>query len=310
MQNSHTPAAEAERVHPTMSQLFNLRTHSGRFVWFALLLTALFSKALVDLVVYAANSDLHSYILLVPVISAYLIYIRRDQLPRTSSSSPGLAMIPLIGALAALALALGLSTISHDDYLTLIALSLLCLLAAAGFFFLGRKWMASASFPLAFLIFAVPLPDAMAAMLETASQFASTEAANLFFNLTGTPVMREGTIFQLPNIAIQVGQACSGIRSSLVLIITSLLMANLFLKGTWRRAALVCVVIPLGIIRNGFRVWVIATLCIHFGPQMIHSIIHRRGGPLFFVLSLVPLFLLLWWLRRGEERRERTASGP
>jgi exosortase/archaeosortase family protein len=72
------------------------------------------------------------------------------------------------------------------------------------------------------------------------------------------------------------------------------------LKSPWRRVALVAAVIPLGIIRNGFRVWVIGTLCIRFGPGMIHSIIHRRGGPAFFVLSLIPLFLLLWWLRRDE----------
>ena len=46
--------------------------------------------------------------------------------------------------------------------------------------------------------------------------------------------------------------------------------------------------------------WVIGLLCVEVGPQMIHSVIHHRGGPLFFALSLIPLFLLLWWLRRGE----------
>jgi len=38
------------------------------------------------------------------------------------------------------------------------------------------------------------------------------------------------------------------------------------------------------------------------GPQMIHSWIHRRGGPLFFVISLVPLLLVLWLLRKGDEQ--------
>jgi hypothetical protein len=36
---------------------------------------------------------------------------------------------------------------------------------------------------------------------------------------------------------------------------------------------------------------------------MIHSIIHRKGGPLLFALSLIPSFPLLLWLRRGETRR-------
>src|SRR5229473_8708394 len=134
--------------------------------------------------------------------------------------------------------------------------------------------MATAAFPFAFLIFMVPMPDRIADFLETASKLASAEAANMFFNISGTPVLRDGTFFHLPNITIEVAQECSGIRSSWVLFITSLLAANLFLKTPWRSIVLVAAVIPLGIIRNGFRVWVIGALCIRFGPQMLHSIIH------------------------------------
>jgi len=224
-------------------------------------------------------------------------------------------MIPFVAGVIALAAAwvpsvFG-SPLSLNDYLALMALSFVGFLAAGGFFFLGRKWMTAAAFPFAFLIFIVPMPDAMADTLERASALASAEAASLFFNLTGTPTLREGVVFQLPNIAIQVAQECGGIRSSWVLFITSLLAANLFLKSGWRRAVLVCFVIPLGIARNGLRVAVIGNLCVQFGPQMIHSIIHRRGGPLFFTLSLIPLFLLLWWLRRSEATgSQRSASGP
>jgi exosortase C (VPDSG-CTERM-specific) len=259
-----------------------------------------FAKPLLGLAVHAAKSDIHSYILLVPFISAYLIYIRRHQLPKGYSSSPGWAVVPLLVGLASLGLAWTLATLSYNDRLTLMALSFVCLLTAGGFLYLGRKWMSAAAFPFGFLIFLVPMPDAMSNALETASMLASTEVANLLFNMTGTPVLREGTIFQLPSITIQVGQECSGIRSSWVLVITSLVAANLFLKSTWRRAVLVCFVIPLGIVRNGFRVFVIGMLCVHVGPQMVHSIVHRRGGPIFFVLSLIPLFVLLWWLRRGD----------
>jgi len=277
------------------------------FCGFMVLLTAAFSKPLFALVIHAVRSDLDSYTLLVPFVCAYLIYIRRDYLPRNYSSSPGWAMIPLLGGFGGLAAAwIWGGLFSRHAHLTLMALALFCFIVAGGFLFLGQKWMASAAFPVVFLAFIVPMPQRMADLLETASMLASTEAANIFFNLTGTPVLREGTIFQLPNIAIQVGQECSGIRSSFVLLITSLVAANLFLATKWRRAILVAFVIPLGIVRNGFRVWVIGTLCIRFGPQMIHSIIHRRGGPVFFTLSLIPLFLLLWWLRRGEDRREKS----
>jgi exosortase C (VPDSG-CTERM-specific) len=277
------------------------------FSIFGILLLAVFSKSLFSLMNYVAGQELHSHILLIPFVSAYLIYIRRSSLPTDYTFSPGWAMIPLVAGVIALAAARVSGVfgqpLSQNDYFTLMALSFVSFLAAGGFFFLGRKWMAAVAFPFAFLLFMVPLPDRAIDFLETASKLASAEAANMFFNLTGTPTLRHGTFFELPNITLQVAQECSGIRSSWVLLITSLLAANLFLRTPWRRTALVAAVIPLGVLRNGFRILVIGLLCVNFGPEMINSVIHKRGGPLFFVFSLVPLFLLLWGLRRAEMSR-------
>jgi exosortase C (VPDSG-CTERM-specific) len=274
------------------------------FSLFGILLVAVFGKSLFSLMVYAAGQELHSHILLIPFVSVYLIYIHRSSLPTDYTFSPGWAMIPLVAGVIALAAArvpgvFG-GPLSENDYLALMALSFVCFVATGGLFFLGRKWMAAVAFPFAFLIFMVPLPDRASDFLETASKLASAEAANLFFNMTGTPTVRDGTIFQLPNITIQVAQECSGIRSTWVLFITSLVASHLFLKSPWRRTLLVAAVIPLGILRNGLRIVFIGLLCVHAGPEMINSIFHRRGGPPFFVLSLIPLFLLMWWLRRGE----------
>jgi exosortase C (VPDSG-CTERM-specific) len=198
-------------------------------------------------------------------------------------------------------LAAGRAAADNSSFV-LLTISFLCCLAAGVFLFFGRDWMRAAAFPLAYLVFMIPMPDAMADALETASQYASAEVANILFQLSGTPILRAGRVFQLPNITIEVAQECSGIRSSWVLLLTSILAANLFLKTSWRRTVLVAFIIPLGILRNGFRILVIGLLCVNVGPQMIHSPIHTRGGPLFFALSLIPLFLLLWWLRKGELR--------
>ena len=271
-----------------------------------ILLLAAFGQPLLALANYAAHSALHSHILLIPFVSAYLLYIRRDQLPRRYVADLPLGMVFLAGGLGVLLFTYWLNfagrALADNYYLVLLTLSFLCCLAAGGFFFFGRDWMRAAAFPLAYLIFMVPMPDAMADALETASKYASAEAANLFFHLSGTPFLRAGLIFQLPNITIEVAQECSGIRSSWVLFITSVLAANLFLKSSWRRLVLVALVIPLAILRNGFRIFVIGLLCVNAGPQMINSVIHRRGGPVFFVLSLIPFLLLLWWLRKGEIR--------
>jgi exosortase C (VPDSG-CTERM-specific) len=189
-----------------------------------------------------------------------------------------------------------------NDDLALITLSYVSLVAAGAFLFLGPRWTAAAAFPLAFLIFMVPIPDTTVHELERISTLASAEAATLLFTLAGTTLVRQGTVFELPGIVLRVGQECSGIHSSWVLFITSVLASHLFLKTRWRRIVLVAFVIPLGVLRNGFRILVIGLLCVHVGPHMIDSLIHRRGGPFFFALSLVPLFAALWWLRRQEQR--------
>ena len=273
---------------------------------FAIVLLAAFARPLLMLISYAAGSELHSYILLIPFVSAYLLYLRRDQLPKKHSTDLLLTLVSLAAGLGLFAYTQSLEVAARapaiNTRIVLLTSSFLCCLAAGGFFFFGRRWMRSAAFPLAYLIFMVPMPDAMADALETASKYASAEVANLFFYLSGTPFLRAGLFFQLPNITIEVAQECSGIRSSWVLFMTSILAANLFLKTPWRRLALVAFVIPLAILRNGFRILVIGLLCVNVGPQMIHSLIHRRGGPLFFVLSLIPLFLVLWWLRKGDVR--------
>ena len=103
---------------------------------------------------------------------------------------------------------------------------------------------------------------------------------------TGTPLLREGTVFTLPAIVLEVAEECSGIRSTWVLFITSVVASQMFLTSPWRRLVLVAFVIPLGILRNGFRILTIALLCVKVGPHMVDSVIHHRGGPIFFALSL------------------------
>ncbi len=276
-------------------------------VIFLVLCALIFGRDIVALVWHAAANEIHSHIVLVPFISAYLIYIKQGQMPRNHAASWAPAIVALFAGTCALIAAPYLRSveapISQNDYLSLIALSLILVLAGGGFLFLGSAWMKAAAFAIAFLIFAIPLPDRVVDILETGSKLASAEVANAFFNLSGTPIIRDGPIFQIPGIVIEVAQECSGIRSSWVLLITSLLASHMFLQSPWRRAVLVLFVIPLGFLRNGFRILVIGLLCVHIGPEMIHSIVHRRGGPMFFVLSLVPLFLLLWWLRKGESHR-------
>jgi len=263
----------------------------------------LFAVPLTKLMLYAARSDFYSYILGVPFISGYLLYVNRSRsLAACRTSIAGTITMSAI-AIAPLAAWIGWEKdLSFNNGLSLMALAFVSFVAVGGFLFFGSKWMATMAFPVTFLIFTVPLPVPATKWLEQALAVASADAAALFFSASGTPILRQGTFFELPGIVLRVAQECSGIHSSWVLFITSLLASHLFLRTPWRRIVLVAFVIPLGILRNGFRIFVIGLLCVHVGPHMINSSIHRRGGPFFFALSLVPLLVLLLWLRRQEMR--------
>jgi len=285
---------------------------SKRFVgWcvYLVILCSAFAAPLQNFARFAAHSDVHSYVLLIPFVVAYLVYIRWRQLSDelTTSWVPAAALGAIgVGALFATQ---HFSNLGENGHMTLIALSFVCFAITGAFLFLGTKWARSAMFPLFFLVFFIPLPEIVVDTLEEASKQASAEVANWLFLITGTTFLRsEPTIFQLPGITIAVAKECSGIRSSLVLIITSLLAANMFLRTTWRQALFVAAVIPLGLLRNAVRILVISLLCVHIGPHMINSVIHRRGGPFFFALSLVPLFAMLWWFRRQELKRSVARS--
>ena len=279
------------------------RPQSLRFaglVGYTGLVTLLFVQPLARLVALALQNDLHSYIPAVPLISGYLLYTQPRRAERYQSSVAASILIAAVAVAVLGATSQLAPRLSVNDNLTLMILAYVSFVVAGGFLFLGSQWMAAAAFPVAFLLFMVPLPDVAVDWLEGVLVAASADVAALCFNWTGTPLFREGTTLMLPGIVLEVARECSGIRSTVVLFITSVLGSHLFLKSRWRRAVLIAFVVPLAIVRNGFRILVIGLLSVHIGPHMSESFIHRRGGPIFFALSLVPLLLLLSWLRRHD----------
>ena len=279
-------------------------------IWIAVV-TVAFAQPLFRLMVHASEQSLHSHILLVPFVAAYMLFTSGSALPAAGRGSIAGAVLACGAGLGALAARIALDgSITVNDGLTLTTLAYLAMAVAGGFLFVGARWMAAAAFPLAFLLFMVPPPDAAVIWVEDALVVASADVSAWMIRATGTPLLRAGTVFTLPTIVLEVARECSGIRSTWVLFITSLVASHMFLTSPWRRLVLVAFVIPLGILRNGFRILTIALLCVKVGPHMVDSVIHHRGGPIFFALSLVPLFLLLTWLRRSERATTRDEAGP
>jgi exosortase C (VPDSG-CTERM-specific) len=261
---------------------------------------------------FAAGSELYSYILLIPFISFYLVWLNRQKLPAAVLPARGMTAVFLIAGVVMLMiywlmLRPGLK-MKANDYLAVMMIAFLLFFWGVCSGYLGRLFLRANVFALGFLVFMIPIPTAVISGIDAFLQYGSAAVARSLFTVFGTPFLQDGLVFQLPGITIQIAPECSGIHSSLVLLITSLLAGYLFLRNRWKRAILVATVIPLAILRNGFRVFTIGELCVHIGPHMINSPIHRRGGPLFFVLSLIPLFLLLIVLRKSETGGERSKT--
>jgi exosortase C (VPDSG-CTERM-specific) len=280
----------------------------------ACLLAVCFARPLWQLITFACHSEFFSYIPLVPVITVYLIWCdrRRLKVEDLRPCWPGAALGLLAGGAMIAAYWIGRHggwKLVRQDYLTLMTLAWLCCFWGLCLAMLGAKLSARVAFPLAFLIFAVPMPVLWQDHIDTFFQYTSAAAAEGFCDVAREPVLREGLSLHLSGFSVRVAPECSGIHSTLVLLMTSLLAGYLFLQRFWTRAVLVLFVVPLAILRNGFRVFVIGWLCVHISPKMIDSPIHHHGGPIFFALSLVPFFLLLFFLRKWDSRASE-ASKP
>ena len=274
-----------------------------RFWIGAFVLTAVFSPWLIAWARFAFADELASYVLLIPFVSLRLAWKARAAVPSSTGAAVGPGLLALgVGALfvGLAAVSRGATDLTRHDFLAPAILGYIAGLVACGYLTLGRAVVRHHAFALGFLAFATPLPSWAVHGLEVFFQHTSAEVASWMMQLAGIPTLRSGLFFQLPGITIQVAQECSGIRSSLVLFIVSIYGGHLILQRPSRRWLLALFVIPLGIARNGFRILTIAALCTHVSANMIDSPIHHRGGPIFFGLSLIPLFLLLLWLRRSE----------
>jgi exosortase C (VPDSG-CTERM-specific) len=275
------------------------------------LLALCFSVPIIHLVRFTLGSELYSYILLIPFIAVYLAWLKRDQL-FVSAPAPRVAVG--FGGAAILLLGLFWSAVTaqwtwtESDQLCVLALSFLLFFLGGCAVLMGTKFLRSAAFPLAFLFFITPFPSFVEGAIESFLQHRSADTAYFFLKLSGTPVFREGTLFLLPGLSLEVAPQCSGIRSSLVLFLTGVLAAHFFLRQFRNQVILVWSLVVLGIVRNAVRIFILAQLSIHGNPGIIDSPLHHRGGPLFFAASLIPCLFLIWFLRWYERKEASRKS--
>lgn len=290
------------------SAIFPTVPHLKKFLIASAGVTLAMLPLLVPFFSFSLENTLYSHVILIPFVSAYFIYLRREKFEANLGGIQWLAVVTLLGAGASLYYRLAGQPASPENAMAAVAFAYVACIWTAALLTLGRANLKRLLFPLLFLLFIIPFPTQVEAGIERFLQYGSAECAYGMFSLADTTLYREGLVFNLPGISLQVAPECSGIRSSLVLLITSIVGGQLFLRSKVNRVALALFVIPLALVRNGFRVFVLGELCVHVGPHMIDSAIHHQGGPIFFLLSLIPFFGFVWLLMKWE-RRKGAADG-
>jgi exosortase len=284
------------------------------FTLCTLLVTATMAGPLRALINYALNSE-HTHasqIVLVPFISAALIYINRINIFRNVHYSVVPAALLLIpGLLFLIAGKTVGARLEEGDHLALMAASMVFLWLGCFLLFYGTTAFRTAIFPVLFLGFFIPIPSAILSPTITILRRGSAEMAYVILKLSGTPVLRESAyVIRLPNLVIEVAEECSGIRSGISLLMSSLLAGHLFLRSMWRRGVLVIAAIPVLLFKNALRIATLAFLAVHVDHRILTSQLHREGGIPFFVLGLLLLYPVLVVLIKSENKQNGSTQKP
>src|SRR5213076_2778826 len=122
----------------------------------------------------------------------------------------------------------------------------------------------------------------------------------------GVPVLREGNVINLPAMALEVAEACSGIRSLLSLATLTIIYGYLMESRIWIRVLLAIASVPIAVAANSFRIVGTGLLVQYWDPEKAEGFFHLFSGWLIFVISLAMLFALhklLLLKTRGKEAR-------
>ncbi len=267
---------------------------------------------IVVLMLYGPLNDLisspageyYSHIVLIPIVSLSLLFRRRKAIigQREYRVSPGVYLLAA-GILLFLSGIWFSGRLSQTDYACLTALGGVGVWSGGFSLLYGPRALRTARFPLLFLLFMVPVPGFLMDPVISVLRAGSTETTELLFKIVGLAYVREGFVFHLPNMGIEIAKECSGIRSTIGLVISSVLAGYLFLNRGWSKLALVLAILPITIFKNAIRITTLSLLAVYVNARFItESWLHHSGGIVFYVPALGIMGFVLICLRKVERK--------
>lgn len=249
----------------------------------------------------ASNSDV-SYLALIPFISVWLLITERRRIFHKAGTDVWAGLVILAACALPVSILLVFDGAHLEQYRLSLELLCLILLWIAGFVVaFGRESAKAASFSLWFLLLMVPLPQPLLDRIVYLLQAGSAEVTGWLFDVFKVPSLREGFVFHLPQVNIEIAKECSGIRSSTALLVLALIAIHLYLKTPWKKAVFLGFGIAMMIVKNGIRIVTLTLLAVHVDPGFLTGRLHHEGGFVFFLIGLLPLAPVFWLLYKTEK---------
>ena len=289
-----------------MAEGIDLKKNFIIFAGLAFAGIALFWKPLVELSKLSFESELYSHFFLIPLIGFHFFLTERRKIFFSAGCnfSTGIALL-LVGLViygCGLFFKLFLET---NDFLSLSILAFIIWIAGGFLFSFGYKAFQKARFPLLFLGFMIPIPLFILGKVVSFLQVWSAHTVQLMFDIMGFSYWRDGLNFQVPgSFYISIAEECSGIRSSLGMVIGGVLAGFMFLRTNLTRILFMLLLLPATVFKNALRIVTLTFLASTRDLSWLtNSWLHHSGGIVFFLITLFILAPILWGLRKSEHWR-------
>lgn len=248
-------------------------------------------------------NEQYSYGYLVPLIGAYLVYLRWQCRPRTIPRQPShekMAGGLIVGALAIFLPCAQIIYQANPDWRMLYwAHALLVMSVTLPYLYImgGSAWMRHFAPAFAMFLFAVPWPTLIEQpMVQQLMRLVAAGTVEML-NLYGLRAVQEGNLIHLSNMPVGVEEACSGVRSLQSNIMAAYFFGELYRFRVGMRILLLALGIPLAILINLMRTLTL-TLFAHYGGAEMLTRWHDTAGNVAAVSGFLLLLLIAWLLTR------------
>lgn len=269
-------------------------------IFIALLIALLYFRTFAWLLNSWLTEPYYSHGFLIPLISVLILWQNIRESAKgtrdgTRNSEANLESEPLPFKPGIIIFAIGLALyiigfITIFPFLT--ALSFLFTTSGLILYFYGKARMRASLFPIAFLIFAIPLPIVFLEKVAYTLQALSARYPVSLLELLGIPVTRVGAEIHLPAASFTIGLPCSGMNSLISLLALAVLFIYLLNCAVYKKAALFCLAVPIAILANILRITLLLLIAHAYGAETAGGFFHTLFSPLLFILAVLFLILL------------------